>query len=275
MNWSKCKTIFIYFFLLIDIILLSIVVYSNIQDSYVSKKDINSICNYLNTQKIEISPKVIPRWVSKMKNIELLNVLRSDSALVTQFKNKDTKNMPVENKTYKSGNKTLIIDNNYFIYKDHSAFSGQTIREKDVVSKVKIYLTSLGFDMNSTKSSDIQEKNNSFTFTYYKSLSHTLLSEAKLIVHVNPDGSLSISGIWFNPILHDSYTRVAPRSVTDVLVLFSRDMAERKLKNVSITGIHLFYYIDSIETYHRTFTASFTWQIETKDNKTYFYDARS
>jgi len=275
MNWSKCKTIFIYFFLIIDVLLLSILLYVNVQDSYVPKKEVNAICQYLATQKIGVSKNVIPRWVPKMKNYELLNVVRSDSPLVTQFNGNNKKEMIIENKTYKSPKKSLSLDNNHFLYVDASAFSGQSVTEKNATSKVKIYLTSLGFDMNNTETSTIQTKNDTYTFSYQKLLSGTLLGEVKLSVTLSKHGSLSVSGIWFNPIIHDSYTKVAPRSVTDILVLFSRDVSEKKETNVVIRGIRLFYHIDSIDSYHRTFTASCTWQIETKNNKTFVYDARS
>jgi Uncharacterized protein conserved in bacteria len=275
MNWSKCKSIFIYFFLIIDVLLFSILVFLYFQDSYIPKKEVDSIHQYLSAQKIQVSDDVIPRWVPKMKNIELLNVVRSDSSLVTQFNKNSKEEIPIENKTYKFGKKSLTIDNNHFLYVDDSAFSGQRLAQKDVTTKVKIYLTSLGFDMTNIKTSTIESKDGIYTFSYQKILSKMLLGEAKLTVTVGKSGSLSASGIWFNPIMHDSYTKVAPRSVIDILVLFSRDVSAQKEKNVSIKGIHLFYHIDSIDAYHRTFTASSTWEIETKNNKTYFYDARS
>lgn len=279
MNWSKCKTIFIIFFLIIDLVLLSTVFYINFNDCYVSRSQIREVEQYVSKQQLSIQAE-LPRWIPHMKNVELINVLRADSPLVTQFlpqqetTEETKKQLLTGDKAYESGEKKLVMDHNEFTYTDQKAFSQKTITEKSAVKFVKKELKKLGFNLQNTQISTPKETNDAFTFSFHKKLAGKELLQANLTITVQKNGALSVQGMWFNPSSHERYRKMAPRSVPDILISFSQDMHRQDKQNVTITSVELCYSIDSTETYHRTFTAAGCWKITTKDGQTYYYDIR-
>lgn len=276
MNWSKCKTIFIVFFCIIDVILLSVILYINLKDSYVSPKEIEAVSQYVASQDITIETN-IPHWMPSMKNIELNNILRNDSPFLTQFFQKGSQNIVTENKTYQKDTKTLTLKNNAFTYVDTQAFTPKKITSKNVIALAKKKLKSMGFVLKDTMTSSLtvsQSTVTTYQFSLHKQLFHKSLEQAQLEVKVTAGGKLTVKGMWFNPSSHEKYRSIVPRSILDVLVSFCQDMRAQNQKNISITSMELCYNIDSTETYHRTLTASGCWKITTKDGKSYYYDIR-
>lgn len=244
MDWSKAKTIFIFSFLITNIVLISVLISSEKQmESTIKKEFIEDAVRILQTKDISIEteiPKNIPNLNSlivEYETIDISNINKeffsnegfispSNEGLVDIFKDKEYISIKNEKK--------LIYENKDTkeIYKDLSkALSEDIVRE---------FLKERSYDLSDMKLSYIREDKGEYFLMFSKVYKERYLETAYVNAVVDSRGVKRLERIWLNAKNESEnpiYINTAPKAMMNLL---SMEQAYGK----TIIDISLCYYFD-------------------------------
>ena len=244
MDWSKAKTIFIFSFLITNIVLISVLISSEKQmESTIKKEFIEDAVRILQSKDISIEteiPKNIPNLNSlivEYETIDISNINKeffsnegfinpSNEGLVDIFKDKEYISIKNEKK--------LIYENKDTkeIYKDLSkALSEDIVRE---------FLKERSYDLSDMKLSYIREDQGEYSLMFSKLYKERYLETAYVNAVVDSRGVKKLERIWLNAKNESEnpiYINTAPKAMMNLL---SMEQAYGK----TIIDISLCYYFD-------------------------------
>lgn len=265
MEWKRAKSILIMLFVVIDVILLSINIYSNSGKNKVEYNELNTILKANNIIVTEdaigknksrafVYEYIIPDVSGEVKK-ELLGTYTEDSENVFVSSEQDA---------------TLEIENNRIIYenKNPSFPEFKNISKKNPEKKLKKYLKMLGVEKH-TKLSYTKQDNEFIIVNYIFEVSRTELFSSEITFKVSEKGIHEIDGTLCIPDFEKGY-EFELSNIETILLNFSRNNTFEK--EVKITQIKLGCYLSE---YKNAVTAQAlpVYMIKTAD-KTYLYDAR-
>lgn len=265
MQWAKAKTIMIWLFLVVDIILLSFLAFNKLTD----RKDSNeNLIKVLKNNNLTIREDLLNRNSEKVFAHEFMALNLNNEIASTFIKNPIKK----DKHTYESEDKKIRmnINSGYFNYEnknpDFPEFSGVT--RKNVNSKLQPYLKALKIN-NHVRPMSITEKNEDITVSYSYFFNDKELYSAELTVVVSKKGIKKMSGNINIPNAEGGYDFTLSGIETVLLNFIQNNTFPDPETIVSINeGFYLMDYqnlvvAQSIPVY----------RIKTT-NKTYIYDAR-
>lgn len=265
MQWAKAKTIMIWLFLAVDIILAVIWAAENISSK---KSDRENLTAVLKNNNIIVRSELLD---TKKKNVYAseLTGLALDQKTASVFLDNPVK---TDDFTFENGAKTarLYASSGRILYEnsapDFPKFSN--VSEKNVSSLLKPYLKTLGVEKY-VRINRTYEKNGDIFAEYSYFFDNRELYQSNIIFAVNKNGIKSISGDINIPNGDEGYNFTLS-GIETVLMNFAQNNKFAKEEN--IVSINLGYYRIGYENILVS-QAIPVYRIKTTD-KMYIYDAR-
>lgn len=264
MQWAKAKTIMIWLFLIVDIILLTVLAVNKIKN-----KDSNEqLIGVLKQNNVNIREELLNHNSEKIFAYEFLAPNLTDEIAGEFLKNPVKK----DNNFYESKDKTarLKMDSGYIEYEnknpDFSGFGG--VNENNITHKLGHYLKILGIN-NYVKPALISKENEDIIVSYSYFFNDIELYSAELNFVVSQKGIKKISGNINIPNKESGYDFTLS-GIETVLLNFIQN--NTFLNEETIVSINEGYYLIN---YQNLLIAQAipVYRIKTT-NKTYIYDAR-
>ncbi len=258
MNWPRVKTILIFLFLAVDIMLLASIIIPSVALSRIPQETIRNTAQVLQQRGIEISPEIIPARRESMGVVELYNIWPDRDALATLLIGEAH---TVDKTVYKNDTKTLVLQEKGFSYENISA--AKTVAHE---------LIDMGIDVRE----NFYEEGES-SIRSWQTIDGKKLFESEIYA-AQTDSAVSISGYWIFSNREKGIIINTPGTlldVTGVLIDFiNNPLRESKVK---ITSIETGYSTGTAyrDTSHKLVSASPAYKINTNTGAYYMYDALS
>ena len=265
MQWAKAKTIMIWLFLAVDIILAVIWASENISTKKADRDNLTAVLKNNNIvvrgELIDTKKKTI--YASELKGLAL------DPKTASVFLDKPVK---TDDFTYENEAKTakLSASSGHILYENSAPNFKKfdTVSEKNVSSLLKPYLKALGIEKY-THISRIYEKDGDVFAEYSYFFDNRELYRSNIVFAVNTNGIKSISGDINIPNGDEGYNFTLS-GIETILMNFAQN--NRFPKEENIVSINLGYYRIGYENILVS-QAIPVYRIKTTD-KMYIYDAR-
>ncbi|MCX7715283.1 MAG: two-component system regulatory protein YycI [Clostridia bacterium] len=273
MNWYRAKTILIVFFLIMNIFLLSNIIYSANKASFVTPEIINSTIEVLAKNDITIDYATIPSKKTNIYYEEADNIIADNDDFAEKILGNYTK---IDNGMFYGDTGTLTIDGDFFRFTAYSPLYSDElsdINESNSSEKAINIMKRYGFDINKiyTKAETID---NAYIVTIIKKLNDKPLFSSQIRVSLSKDGLQGFDGTWFNETKTKLLkNKISLKNITGVLVDFILNQ-DRPKTPVSITQINLGYYAGESSVYHKSVVLIPVWEITLNDGSHYYLDAR-
>lgn len=257
MNWPRVKTILIFLFLVVDLILLASIIIPSIGLGRIPQETINLTAELLSENDIEISPEIIPPKREQLGVVEVYNLWPNKNNLAENMIGKNTFS---ENK-YSSGSKTLVLNDSEFIYLN-------TDSEKTIAHE----LIELGIDLRE----NLYEEGKS-TLRSWQTVENKKIFESEIYATIS-DKEVTASGFWIFTGRENGIIINTPDTLTDVTGVLI-DFINNPIRDakVKITSVELGYSMgqDYRDTSHKLVSVSPAYKISTDTGTYYMYDALS
>ncbi len=192
MHWSRVKTILIFLFLALDILMLGYVLYMDYDPYAASKSEIRDIINICRANNLEVSEKIIPQKSEKLSITELNNLWTDKTGIAKNFMSQGF-TAETDNK-FSQGGKTLEIYNNRLIYKNTDVNPEENVKLNEFLNEFHISTDEECFSGDTV----CQEINGRPVF------------ESAVTVKGGSGGISELSGYW---IISDNFSRLQKRPV--------------------------------------------------------------
>ncbi len=258
MNWPRVKTILIFMFLVVDIMLLASIIVPSVGLSRIPQETIEKTCEVLAQRGIEIPPEVIPARRENMGIVELYNIWPESSAIAGKLLGDG---FLADGPVYKNGTKTLFLGESEFNYENTSA-------KKTIAHE----LIEIGIDVRE----NLYEEGE-FSLRTWQTIKGKKIFESEIYAS-KADSTINISGYWIFPDRENGVIINTPDTlldVTGVLIDFiNNPLREDKVK---ITSVEIGYSAGMVyrDTAHKLVSVSPTYKISTSTGSYYMYDALS
>lgn len=266
MQWAKAKTIMIWLFLAVDIILAAVLTVNKISDG---KNDKEMLINVLKNNNLSIRSELLDIENNSIFAHEFTGLTLTNELISDFIKNP----VKIDNNTYESEDKTARIhsDSGYFTYEntnpDFSGFSG--INEKNANSKITPYLKKLKINKY-VKPTNVFRQNDDICIEYGYFFDGMELFSSKLTFVANKNGIRKIYGNINIPNEKQGYDFTLSEPETVLINFIQNNTFSSPETIVSITAG---YYCINYENLLLS-QAIPVYRIKTT-TKTYIYDARS
>lgn len=258
MNWPRVKTILIFLFLLVDIVLIASIIIPSVGMSRIPQETIENTVAVLKARGVEISPEIIPQKRESMGIAELYNLWPDRGALVKKIVGEQAQET---DGIYKNGTKTLTVNESKFEYKN-------TAGDENLAQE----LINMGIDVRE----NVYVQGES-TLRAWQAVEDKKIFEAEVYVSANGK-EVAASGYWIFPDREGGIIKNTPDSlldVTGVLIDFANNpIREDKVK---ITAVETGYSTGTAyrDTQHKLVSVSPAYKISTDTGTYYVYDAFS
>lgn len=258
MNWPRVKTILIFLFLFVDIILLASIIIPSVSMSRIPQQTIDNTVKVLAQRGIEISPEIIPSRRESMAIIELYNIWPDRPALAEKLIGKASS---ADGVVYLADTKTLTLNESGFEYKNSS--SDKTIAHE---------LIEMGIDVRE----NLYEEGTS-SIRAWQAMDGKKIFESEIYA-AKTDSMVTVSGFWIIPDRENGVIKNTPDTlldVTGVLIDFINNPVRES--TVKITSVEIGYSAGSAyrDTEHKLVSVSPAYKISTDTGSYYMYDAFS
>lgn len=265
MQWAKAKTIMIWLFLAVDIILISILAFEKINSG---KNDREMLLNILNNNNLSIRTELLDIDKTSVFAHEFTGLTLTGETVSYFIKNP----VKIDNSTYESADKTAKMQFNSGVLTydntapDFDGFSG--INEKNADSKITPFLKKLQI-AKYVKPTNIFSINEDIYVEYSYFFDKKELFSSKLTFTVNKNGIKKIYGNINIPNGEQGYSFTLSNIETILMNFIQNNKFKTPETIVSITeGYYCINYENLLLT-----QAIPVYRIKTTD-KTYIYDAR-
>ena len=258
MNWPRVKTILIFLFLLVDIILLASIIVPSVSLSRIPQETINNTVEVLAKRGIEISPESIPSRRENMGIVELYNLWPDRQALAGKLLGEAE---TIDGITFKEGTKTLTLDD-----------SGLKYENTNTENKPAFELIEMGINV---RDSVYEEGEDSLRL--WQTVDRKKLFESE--IYASKEGNrVSVSGYWIFSDRENGVIKNTPDTLLDVTGVLI-DFINNPLRDaeVKITSVEIGYSAGRIyrDVEHKLVSVSPAYKISTETGAYYMYDALS
>lgn len=258
MNWPRVKTILIFLFLAVDLILLATIIVPSIGLSHIPQETIGHTVALLESRGISISEEVIPSRRESLGIVELYNLWPDRNNLAQNLIGTAESS---DGKTFINESKSLVLSGSEFEYKNSSA-------EKSIAHE----LIDMGIDVRD----NLYEQGES-SLRSWQSVDGKKIFESEIYAS-KTDSAVSISGYWIFPDRENGIITNTPDTLIDVTGVLI-DFISNPLRddNIRITSVDLGYSTGSNyrDTTHKLVSVSPAYKINTDTGAYYIYDALS
>lgn len=258
MNWARVKTILIFMFLIVDIILLSSIIIPSVSLSRIPQETIEKTCEVLGKRGIEISPEIIPAKRESMGIVELYSVWPDPSSLARKLLGNFEQ---TGSNVYISGTKTLSLSDGEFKYENSKA-------KKTIAHE----LIEMGIDVRE----NLYEEGES-SLRSWQTIENKKLFESEIYAS-RADSTINVSGYWIFSDRENGVIINTPDTLLDVTGVLI-DFINNPLRedNIRITSVETGYSTGSgsRDTSHKLVSVSPAYKISTDTGAYYMYDALS
>lgn len=258
MNWPRVKTILIFLFLVVDLILLATIIVPSVSLSHIPQETIQNTAALLSSRGIEISPDIIPARRESLAVIDLYNLWPQADKLSRKLIGSS---QPSGDNTFTNGSKTLVLSDGSFEYKN-------TQSENSIPHE----LIDLGIDSRE----NLYEQGDS-SLRVWQSVDDKKIFESEIYAS-QTDSAISVSGYWIFSDRDKGIITNTPDTLIDVTgVLIDFISNPVRDDNIRITSIELGYSTGAAyrDTTHKLVSASPAYKISTDTGAYYMYDALS
>ncbi len=270
MNWSKVKSIMLAFLILVNLSLLSYIVYEEILDNKRNSQMTDTITSLLSSRNISVNQKLVLDSAKKTtaKNLYVDNVISDYKTFSSSVLGDD---IVMDNPDkYKSDYGEIKFKGDYF-----SANSSEgNVLYKEKISKVNTsriaekYLDKLGFDTKKSEKNVTQE-NDIIKVSFNKKINDLPVFKIGVTLEMNESGIISIYGSWYN-ISEQNSSIAQLKSISGVLV----EYMNKKTGASVISDIQLGYLVPEFGTFHESVLLTPVWKISDANGDTIYIDAR-
>ena len=266
MNNSRAKTILIVFFLLTNIILLSMLISSYMEYIQIPDKTLDTTVQLLSEKGITIDKSLIPDSIGNDKLITVNNVIDTYENFA---RNVLSENHTIEDGVFKNEKATI----NYYGDRFRITFNeGLDTSEKDrsPADKASSYLKSIGIDTGSAKISSSNNSEGLFTVQFSKAFYNKPFFDSIVTVEIMGTKIISVHGSWFEK--EDAVQAVNLSSAPSLLVsFFSKNPS---ISDTTITNIQNGYAICENGIFHKQVTLIPVYEVTTDHFGKFYIDAR-
>ena len=269
MNWSKVKSIMIAFLILVNLSLLSYIIFEEVSVNKRNEKMAQTITSLLSTRNIKVDEKLVFESAKKTsaQSIYVDNII---SDYKTFSKNVLGEKIVSEGTDkYKSDTAIATFRGDFFkveAQKDKMLYQEKTnkVNAQRVAQK---YLNQLGFDTDKSEKKTEYE-NGIFKVSFNKKIKDLRVFKVGVAVEMNENGITSFYGSWYNESSQSS-TRSELKSISGALV----EYMNKKNGASEISDIQLGYSMPELDTFHESVYLTPVWKITDANNALYI-DAR-
>lgn len=258
MNWPRVKTILIFLFLAVDIILLAAIIVPSAGMSRIPQETIQTTAELLSSRGVKISPDIIPFRRESMGIVELYNIWPDRPQLAQSLIG--SSEIP-SNGVIKNGSKTLTLLEDSFKYEDLK--DGKSIAHQ---------LLDLGIDLR--ENAYVQ---GDFSIRGWQTIDGKKIFESEIYA-AETDSLVSVSGYWIFSEKEKGAIKNTPDTLVDVTGVLI-DFLNNSLRedNITIISVELGYSTGSAyrDTSHKLVSVSPAYKISTDSGAYYMYDALS
>ncbi len=270
MNWSKVKSIMIVFLILVNLSLLSYIVYEEISENNRNAHMAEAVTALLSTRNISVDKKLVLESSEKTsaQSVYVDNVIPDYESF---SKSVLGENMILENSNkYKSENATISYKGDYFEIKSlkDKVLYEEKINKLNASRIAEKYLNSLGFDTKKSEKNLTQEDDN-FKVTFSNKIYDLPVFKIGVTLEMNEAGIHSVYGSWYNINAQNS-SLLQLKSISGVLV----EYMNKKTGASEITNISLGYSMLESGTFHESVLLTPVWKITSKNGDILYIDAR-
>lgn len=257
MNWPRVKTILIFLFLAVDLILLATIIVPSIGIGYIPQETITTTANLLSENGIEISSEIIPAKREQLGVVELYNLWPTRPALAEKIIGKCS----VSGNIYKNGSKTLVLNNSDFNYNNDNS-------EKTLAHE----LIDIGIDLRE----NLYEEGNS-SVRAWQTVENKKIFESEVYATIS-DETVTVAGFWIFSDREKGVIINTPDTLVDVTGVLI-DFINNPIRDTStkITSVELGYSAGNgyRDTSHKLVSVSPAYKISCDTGAYFIYDALS
>ncbi|MBR6523807.1 MAG: hypothetical protein IKT39_04275 [Clostridia bacterium] len=258
MNWPRVKTILIFLFLAVDIMLLCSIIIPSVTLSRIPQETIRNTADVLSQRGIEISPEIIPARRESMGIVELYNIWPDKEAVAEKLLGK----APVlSGEVYKNGTKTLTFQQDGFNYKNSAT-----------VKTVAHELIEMGIDVRD----NFYEEGES-SLRSWQTIEDKKLFESEIYA-AQTGAEVTVTGYWIFSDRENGIIINTPDTLLDVTGVLI-DFINNPLREpeVKITSVETGYSAGTAyrDMSHKLVSVSPAYKISTDTGAYYIYDALS
>lgn len=262
MNWSKVKSIMIIFLILVNLSLLSYLVYEEVRVNKQNEQIAQTTASLLKSRNITVDAKMIAEC-AKSENLQSVYV----DNIVSDYSEFSKK---ILGDLQEVG--TIEFSGDFFKAK---AYENKHLYESNITSQnaeniVNQFLGELGINTEKTQVQTTEEKG-IYKLVYTKEINSLPVFETGITVEANSSGIVSIYGNWYN-INPQNTTVIELKSISGILVDYMNQKSQTDT-NLQINSISLGYSALNPDTYHESMFLTPVWKISDSTGH-YYIDAR-
>lgn len=257
MNWPRVKTILIFLFLAVDLILLASIIVPSIGMGHIPQETIETTSQLLLNSGIEISPEIIPSKREQLGMVEVYNLWPNRHSLAEKL----VGSYSLQENTYINGSKSVVLNNTNFIYQN-------TDSEKTIAHE----LINIGIDLRE----NLYEEGKASVRTW-QTVEDKKIFESEVYA-TGTDNKITVSGFWIFSDRENGIIINTPDTLVDVTgVLIDFINNPVRDSSVKITSVELGYSMGTgyRDTSHKLVSVSPSYKISTDTGTYYIYDALS
>lgn len=257
MNWSRVKTILIFLFLAVDLILLASIIVPSIDMGRIPQETIETTSQLLSRNGIEISPEIIPSKREQLGIVEVYNMWPSRQNLSEKLIGSSS----VNGNVYTNGSKTLILNDSDFTYQNVES-------EKTIAHE----LIDIGIDLRD----NLYEQGES-SVRVWQTVEDKKIFESEVYATIS-DKKVTASGFWIFSDRENGIIINTPDTLVDVTgVLIDFINNPVRDSSLKVTSVELGYSAGNgyRDTSHKLVSVSPAYKIGTDTGSYFIYDAIS
>lgn len=258
MNWSKAKSVLIFFFVIINVFLFYTILGRSLNNYYVSKETVNNTVDILKNNGIIVDKDIIPRRIQSASQFEADNIIGSYEEFAKKMLGDNY--LKISDTEFKGEIGSISYFGDKFIFKTN--YSGDTSKSE---SNLLSILNSYGITLKD------------YTYTdgcFKKIIDGKKVYDCELSFDFTPENVLMIYGVWFEKKSDTITTDAELKSAASVLVDFL-SVPDRPQGEVTINNIELGYMIYETENFHKSIVPISAWEITLSSGEKIYLDARS
>ncbi len=269
MNWSKVKSVMIIFLILVNLSLLSYIVFEEVRTNKRNAQMADTVTELLLSKNITVDKKLVADCAKtdSAESFYVDNIVSNYEAFAKTILGELT---TVAENSYKSELGSIKFKGDYFeaTSSENKVLYEQKITTSNAQNVANKYLLSLGANINKA---DVQltEENGTYTITYTKKINKLPVFATGLTIKMNESGIVRVSGSWYNAGSQEPST-VGLKSISGVLVEYMNKTTDK----TEITDMQLGYSALNLDTYHESVFLTPVWKISDKNGGVFYIDAR-
>lgn len=272
MNWSKVKSVMIVFLILVNLSLLSYIVYEEVRVNKQNAQMAQTTASLLKSRHIIVDEKMIAEC-AKSENVQSVYV---DNIISNYFefakKILGDSSVQISQNSYKSEHGTIEFMGDIFKANatDKKYLYEKNITTQDAEKIITQYLNSLGINTEKTQVK-LTEKNGIYELVYTKKINSLPVFQTYITIRANNSGIISINGNWYNINTQNSSV-IELKSISGVLVEYMNNKSDLNT-DIEINSISLGYSALNPDIYHESVFLTPVWKISDSTGD-YYIDAR-